>query len=201
MNRLFAAGLLALPVLLAAGPDARANYPCPHMGCGGFCFKFLGSIHQHGPLYNYGPYTGYYPFEPYGPWNAQLQYTGPYPTPGCGWLCNKCGRKWGSDGCDTCGNGGTGRGRHPWFHKNDCDGCGGWDRYARNTFSNVGHRIFPLFHKNKAKGCDPCGSWSTFAAPAAGCGSCGSCGSKVASANPPVAANPVQQAGYPRTER
>ena len=207
MKRTFGAGLLALPALLAVGPEARAQHPgaipppgcgaalatfpkgsCSHLGCGGFCFKVLGAIHQHGPLFNYGPYTGYYPFEPYGPWNAALQYTGPRPSGGCcGWggLCGKCGHGGcGLDGrCGKCGHGGRcGHGRH----RDDCGDCSGWGRYAKTTFRNVNCRLFPLGHK--AKGCD----------------SCNGCASTVTAA-PALAAEPkpsdVQQAGYPRSER
>jgi hypothetical protein len=173
MKRTFAAGLLALPALLAVGPDARAQYPgcagaipppgcaaaalpqgpCAHLGCGGFCFRFLGAIHQHGPLVNYGPYTGYYPFEPYGPWNAALQYTGPNPNDcghgGCGLcgllgLCGKHGC--GPGGCGLGGKFGHGRFGH------GCSECGGWDGYARSTFANVHSRVFPFGHKSRS--CD-----------------------------------------------
>ena len=160
MKRTFAAGLLTLSALLAAGSEARAQYPgcsgaipppgcagaalpqgsCAHFGCGGFCFRFLGAIHFHGPLFNYGPYTGYYPFEPYGPWNAQLQYTGPRPSDiiGCGWhglfggKCGKCGGKHG--------------------HGEGCGGCG-WGDYASDTFRNVFHRTHPRCHKARCGSC------------------------------------------------
>jgi hypothetical protein len=98
MKRILFAGLLALAGLALSTSSATAQVCSPFSG--GICFKMFSHIHQHGPLYNYGPYYGYYPFEPYGPWNAQLQYTGPYPgTPGCGW--NGCGLGLGS----RCGNG------------------------------------------------------------------------------------------------
>ena len=36
---------------VATQPKASANpNGCANLGCGGFCFKFLGLIHQHGPL-------------------------------------------------------------------------------------------------------------------------------------------------------
>ncbi len=217
MKRTFAAGLLALPLLLAVGPEARAQYltcsgaipppgcagaalpksPCSHLGCGGFCFRFLGAIHFHGPLWNYGPYTGYYPFEPYGPWNAALQYTGPNPYGGCGG-CGGCGLfgRCGGQGCGLggCGRGGCGAGGcglgggcgiggrcgHGLFH-HGCSECGGWGGYATTTLSNVRCRICPFSHRKK------CGS---------GCDDCG--GVIGASATAPTG---IPQAGQPRTER
>lgn len=96
MRRMLWAGLLALPLLLAAAEPAKAQtcascanrglvhplgwYNEPFhgpFGCNGFCFKFFGTWLQDGPLVNYGPYEGYYPFEPYGPWTSDLRYTGP----------------------------------------------------------------------------------------------------------------------------
>jgi hypothetical protein len=203
MKRTFAAGLLAL---LTVGPEAHAQYPgcngvipppgcgpvagaiaqgsCRHLGCGGFCFKFLGAIHQHGPLWNYGPYTGYYPFEPYGPWNAALQYTGPMPGACCaGGLCGKCGLFGGLHG----GKWGLGlHGRH--FGRDACGGGHCWGGYAKTTFRNVFHRIFPLSHKSR--GCGDCCADVGWTLPAA----------------VPVAVvedrqADVVQTGYPRSER
>lgn len=202
MKRLLFLGLLAVAGLLADRSAAQAQYApgvpctgsgmvpsnspfggCSHLGCGGFCFKFLGKIHQHGPLFNYGPYTGYYPFEPYGPWASagpnghwgpNLVYTGPR-----GQLVNNC-----VSGPGLCGHlkshGGL-FGRHG-------SGCG-WGGYARTTFHNVFMRVHPLAHKSGhccdtfgwlpgfgqgrlgqriEGGCPSCG-----AAPAvAGCASC-----------------------------
>lgn len=137
MKRTLFAGVFALLGLALTSSTASAQLCSPFSG--GLCFKMFPHIHQQGPLYNYGPYSGYYPFEPYGPWNAQLRYTGPYPTtPGCGWngcglglgghghnrgghsLCNKCGghsglfSKWfGSSkgsGLGTCNECGAGHG-------------------------------------------------------------------------------------------
>ena len=163
MKRIFVAMLFALPVFAFAGQTAQAQ------GCGAFCFKFLG-LHQHGPLYNYGPYSGYYPFEPYGPWNAQLQYTGPYPgNAACG--LNGCGGRCGlSGGCGGsvagCGNSLGGRGC-------STSNRAAWGGYAVSTFKNVFHRSHPLCNRAKlSTGCS--------AAPASGCASCGS----VASATP-----------------
>jgi hypothetical protein len=220
MKRSFAAGLLALPALLAAGPEAHAQYPgcagaipppgcasaalpqgpCAHLGCGGFCFRFLGATHFHGPLWNYGPYTGYYPFEPYGPWNAALQYTGPRPNDcghGCG-LCGlfgKCGRHGcglgGGCGAGGCGAGGCGIGGkcgHGLF-RNNCSDCSGWGGYARSTFSNVRCRILPFCHRSKSceSSCD------------SGCDGCGSTSGVIGAAT--LAPSDVQQTSYPRTER
>jgi hypothetical protein len=140
------AGLLALPILLAAAEPAKAQqcascasgpslgralgwYNDPFhgpFGCNGFCLKLFGTWMQDGPLVNYGPYEGYYPFEPYGPWTSDLRYTGPTSrnpyTGGCGW----CGK----GGC----NGGCGGGL---FHKKACGD------YALATFGNVFHRTHP----------------------------------------------------------
>lgn len=176
MNRMFAAGLLALPGLLAAGQSANAQYPgcggggvagmaqgpCTPFGhgCGGFCFKLFPHLHHHGPLVNYGPYYGYYPFEPYGPWNAQLQYTGPRPGENsCGWLHGKC---------KGCGKHGWGWGRNGQI--DGCDGCGhGHGRYATGVWANVKCRLFPASHKAGKLGCDSCGA-TTATAGCAGCG-------------------------------
>lgn len=136
MKKLFLAGLLALPAVLAATPLALAQgpgvipppgcgacggvpgqyptpgCPCKFAGCGGTCMNWFGRIHFHGPLFNYGPYCGYYPFEPYGPWTSSLQYNPP-PAP-----CHNCGAH------DKA-----------------------WKHYALNTLTNVLHRINPLGHK------------------------------------------------------
>ncbi|MGL4421614.1 MAG: hypothetical protein ACRCZF_13180 [Gemmataceae bacterium] len=80
MRMLALAGLLSLPLLTVTATSAQAQFPNPQMGCGGFCFSFLGRIHQHGPLFNYGPYEGYYPFTPYGPWTSDLRYNPPIPV-------------------------------------------------------------------------------------------------------------------------
>ena len=164
MKRIFVAMLFALPVFVYAGQTAQAQ------GCGGFCFKFLGGLHQHGPLYNYGPYSGYYPFEPYGPWNAQLQYTGPYPgNAACG--LNGCGRRCGVAG--GCGGTVAGCGLASGSRGCSTSNSAAWGGYAVSTFKNVFHRSHPLCNRAKlSTGCS--------AAPASGCASCGS----VASATP-----------------
>ncbi len=155
MKRMFELGLLALPLFLAASTKAHAQ-GCglpggncargpvigwagqnnAHMGCGGFCFRFLGGIHQHGPLYNYGPYVGYYPFAPYGPWDASLNWVGPNLVQGsCGWhhLFGNRGR----GGCGTA-------------HCSSSD-------YSLTTFRNVGQRVSPLSHWGKGKSsCSSC---------------------------------------------
>ena len=191
MKRIFVAMLFALPFFVLAGQTAQAQ------GCGGFCFKFLGGLHQHGPLYNYGPYSGYYPFEPYGPWNAQLQYTGPYPgNAACGW--NGCGGRCGVAG--GCGGAVAGCGRATtagWGTASS--GCAStsvgsscasssraWGGYAVSTFKNVFHRSHPLCNRAKlSTGCS--------AAPASGCASCGS----VASASPTRDGNPASVVAAP----
>jgi len=208
MKRTFAAGLLALTALLAVGPDARAQYPghsgaipppgcagaalpqgpCAHFGCGGFCFRFLGATHFHGPLFNYGPYTGYYPFEPYGPWNANLQYTGPNPNDcgGCGGRgCGLCGLFGKHGGCGAGGCGIGGRCGHG-LARHGCSDCSGWGGYARTTLSNVRCRILPFCHKSKS--CD------------VGCDTGCSDSSGVIGAAAPTASE-VLLTGYPRTER
>lgn len=148
MRRVFWAGLLALPILLATAEPAKAQYcsscaPNAYgrangwygsqgpFGCGGFCFKFFGTWLQDGPLVNYGPYEGYYPFEPYGPWTSNLRYTGPTSrnpyTGGCGW----CGK----GGCGgACGLGGRLGGL---FNTRECGD------YALATFGNVFRRTHP----------------------------------------------------------
>ena len=105
MKRMFAAMLLALLGLPAIESSASAQNQGP-FGCGGFCFKFLGGLHQHGPLFNYGPYEGYYPFAPYGPWTSDLQYTGPGLNGAtCGPLGCGHGRGCGAAGCGVGGRG------------------------------------------------------------------------------------------------
>jgi hypothetical protein len=195
MKRIFGAGLLALPLFLASGPEARAQ-GCPsgncgfggrfsafgsgiygnhHLGCGGFCFRFLGAIHSQGPLFNYGPYAGYYPFAPYGPWDASLNWVGPYPPSAeFGWKSDGSRHGWKGDGDGLFGHGGK-HGRRG----DGCDGCGGWGDYSKTTLRNVKHRIFPLSHK-AGKSCDSCGH---------------------ASAPEVKPATDVVQTGYPRTER
>lgn len=202
MKRMFVLGVLALPAFLAADSKALAQgcgFPganCPsgvlglglvgqnnsHMGCGGFCFRLFGGIHQHGPLYNYGPYVGYYPFAPYGPWDANLNYVGPYPPQaGCGWL-GLCGK--GGCGRDGCGSGHSGRGSHEGLfgrRGNDGSDCNDWDsrRYSRSIWNNVNTRVQPLSHWGKGKkSCE---------------GGCASVDNKLN--------NDVVQTGFPRTER
>jgi len=148
------AGLLALPMLLAAADTAKAQYcsscapgtgggrvngwygPQGPFGCNGFCLRFFGTWMQEGPLVNYGPYEGYYPFAPYGPWTADGRYTGPRSRGGDGAACGLCGKH----GCGgACGGGHLGG----LFHKN---GCGD---YAMSTFRNVFFRVHA--------GCKGCG--------------------------------------------
>ena len=169
MKRTFGAVLFALPFFALVGPSAQAQGYPSYLGCGGFCFKFLGGLHQHGPLYNYGPYSGYYPFEPYGPWNSQLQYTGPYPgNAACGGLCGLAGGCGGRvAGCGRATSTGWGR------ESSGCSSgsCGSssqaWGSYAVSTFKGVFHRSHPLSNRAKiSTGCS--------AAPASGCASCGS---------------------------
>jgi hypothetical protein len=154
MNRMFRAGLLALPLLLAGGQSAPAVDPpgfagtrwgCYQHGCGGFCFQIFPHMHQHGPLVNYGPYTGYYPFAPYGPWDENLRYNGPGYGNG---LCGGCGRH----GCGgRCGGGLLGRLR------GDDGNCGGWGGYARSLFANIGRRVDPLCGQHGVKAaCSTC---------------------------------------------
>ncbi len=187
MKRMFAAGLLALPLLLAGGSSARAQCPsCSGGGglpgyffgtghlaagtghCTGFCSRLFPHMHSHGPLVNYGPYQGYYPFEPYGPWTADLRYNAPV-HPGHAGLFGDGGGTW---------FGGA-------FGKHGCGSCGGskhdWSRYAKDTFRNVFHRCHPTGHK--------CGQ------------SFGGCGTCSASAGKEVEANPVVQTSFPRSER
>jgi hypothetical protein len=138
MNRMFRAGLLALPLLLAAAPAASANdfggpmgtrSGCNQYGCQGFCLGgFFKHINQHGPLVNYGPYDGMW-----DGWGGA-----------CGWNGRACGRA----GCGRCGGGLFGGSvlgllRHG---NSGCDSgnCGGWGGYARSLFRNVGHRTNPF---------------------------------------------------------
>jgi hypothetical protein len=137
------AGLLALPVMLAAAEPAKAQFcaSCSPLAGGGpaygwfgsggpfgsnsFCFRFFGTWLQDGPLVNYGPYEGYYPFQPYGPWTSDLRYTGPttrWPVGGC----NHCGLLNCRGGC-----------RGGLFHQRECGA------YALATFRNVFQRCNP----------------------------------------------------------
>ena len=201
MKRMFVLGLLALPVFVAADSRAFAQgcglpgsncggsplgigmfgKNSAHMGCGGFCFRFLGGIHQHGPLYNYGPYAGYYPFAPYGPWDANLNWAGPYPSQGaCGW--NSLWGHHGGRGAGGCGTGDCGHARGGRFGRdNDRGGCNDCDsrRYSLSIWKNVNARVSPLSHWGKGKkSCE---------------GGCASVDTK------PV--NDVVQTSFPRTER
>lgn len=157
MRRMLWAGLLALPMLMAAADTAKAQgcSSCGPLaagrpagwsgqgpfGCGGPCLRLFGTWLQDSPLVNYGPYEGYYPFAPYGPWTSDLRYTGPtsrWPyTGGCG-ACGKLGCGGG------CGLGGQ-LGGHlgGLLHKRECGD------YALATFRNVFHRCNPC-----GKGCD-----------------------------------------------
>jgi hypothetical protein len=201
MKRMFVLGLLALPAFVAADSKALAQgcgipgsncgggvlglgfigHNNAWEGCGGFCFRFLGGIHQHGPLYNYGPYAGYYPFAPYGPWDANLNWVGPYPPQGaCGWnnLWGNRGHHGGGCGTGDCGHargGLIGRGSND---RGGCNDCASRD-YSLTTFKNVGRRVSPLSHWGKGKSsCE---------------GGCASVDTKPA--------NDVVQTGFPRTER
>lgn len=186
MKRILAATLFALT---AASAAQAQDFGCPvpaaggppnsgwQLGCPG-CFRFLGLLHQHGPLVNYGPYAGYYPFEPYGPWNAQLQYTGPTGDPiGYGW-CHKCGSKSGHGHCSSCE---STRKRFSLFSRKD---SGEWGNYASTTFQNVSRRVNPL------------ANWS--------CGK-SSCSASAAEATTPATElkqeSPIQPTSYPRRER
>ncbi len=166
MNRMFRAGLLALPLALAASQTATANdrpglagtrWGCNQYGCQGFCLNLFPHISAHGPLVNYGPYSGYYPFAPYGPWDENLRYNGPRGYDNCGWGGRACGLR----GCGRCGGllsnwGGFARGGcgHSQHH-NGCDSCG-WRAYAGHTFRNVLHRINPFHgHRPACSTCAP----------------------------------------------
>ena len=223
MKRLIVLGLLALPSLMATGStaDAQCSGPgcaggrgaspvgafwgCSHAGCGGFCFKFLGGIHQHGPLFNYGPYQGYYPFQPYGPWTSDLRYTGPHGDAGayangcglCGGLLNRFGA------CGKCGGGILGKLR---------GGCGdggcGWGEYSKHTFRNVFHRLHPCAHKCGAECCldGGCATQATECSTCGNAGTCTNCTAGSATVNTSTAAttaapSELQLTGYPRTER
>ena len=142
MNRMFRAGLLALPLLLAAGQSATANdrpgfagtrWGCNQYGCGTFCMNLFPHIGSHGPLVNYGPYTGYYPFAPYGPWDENLRYNNPNEGD-----CGRDGRLCGRFGCGKCGGG------LKLFGRGDGGSCGGWGGYSLATFRNIGHRVSPF---------------------------------------------------------
>ena len=136
MNRMFRGGLLALPLLLAAGPSASASdlgagilglrSGCYQYGCQGFCLNFFPHMTQHGPLVNYGPWG---PETWADPWGG---------NGGCGWGGRACGRH----GCGRCG-GGLG-GLHLFHRAADTGNCGGWGGYARTLFRNVGHRVNPF---------------------------------------------------------
>lgn len=117
----------AVAALAATPSSAQAQGQGP-FGCGTFCVCKFGKMHFHGPLYNYGPYAGYYPFEPYGPWTSDLRY-----NPGC-----------------NNGNCGINRGL---FQRNDCNTCGGWNKYALTTWKNIFHRTHPCGEKS---GCNSC---------------------------------------------
>ena len=180
-------------------PTASANPPgCANLGCGGFCFKFLGLIHQHGPLVNYGPYSGYYPFEPYGPWNSQLQYTGPgRDAYSCGSLFGggKCGALGGHGGrCGNCGSalglGGLGSRLHG-NGAGSCGNCAAWGNYANSTFGNILNRTQP---RNILGRCQGCGD-----APAVSVPSCSGCA--VADVKPELEANPIVPTGYRINDR
>lgn len=145
MRRMLWAGLLALPLWLAAAEPAKAQscsscgpfagsarpsgwFGSPFrgpFGCNGFCLSMFGTWLQDGPLVNYGPYEGYYPFEPYGPWTSDLRYTGPTSR---------------TQASASCGHGGCGGGgllHGGLFHKKACGD------YALATFRNVFHRVKP----------------------------------------------------------
>jgi hypothetical protein len=172
MKRMILAMLLAGSAMLTSQEASAQGYP-KHLGCGGFCFKFLGGLHMHGPLYNYGPYSGYYPFEPYGPWNSQLQYTGPMPgNPGCGWngLCGGrgCGAAGGAvGGCGStagCSAGGCGLSLNGGF----AFGLGGGGGCHQGLGLGLGHHVlgqhgianatshglFQGFHRATSGACD-----------------------------------------------
>lgn len=215
MTRVLTAGLLALPLLIATSTPVHAQnggFPglvpsigpfggCSHLGCGGFCFQFLGKIHQHGPLFNYGPYQGYYPFEPYGPWNSNLQYTGPRgPLNDCnGAGCGHCGR---------CRGAGL-RDRLAGLHHRDDDcgggGCGNWGPYARATLSNVFHRCHPFANHCGHGSAATCGSSGGCGAAIGGCAGASSVSSSTVVSNPVEAVSatetPVVEPGFPRRER
>ena len=159
MRRMLWAGLLALPMLLAAADTAKAQGcstcgpfagtgrpmgwygPQGPFGCNGFCLKLFPTWLQDGPLVNYGPYEGYYPFAPYGPWTADGRYTGPRSRGGDGAACGLCGRH----GCGGACGGGGGLGGHlgGLFHKQQCGD------YAMSTYRNVFSRVHA--------GCKSCG--------------------------------------------
>ena len=156
MRRMLWAGLLALPMLLAAADTAQAQgcSTCSPLaagrpsgwygsqgpfGCGSFCLRFFGTWLQDSPLVNYGPYEGYYPFAPYGPWTSDLRYTGPtsrWPYSGA---CGLCGTNGCGGGCGGLGDRFGGNRFGGLFNRNACGD------YALATFRNVGRR------------CNPCG--------------------------------------------
>jgi hypothetical protein len=162
MSRLLSTtALLAVPILLLAGPHAKANpIESRGFGCGGVCLGMFKGIHQHGPLFNYGPYYGYYPFKPYGPWDAYLRYD-PffYGDPYANWQAQGAGNMY---GWAKQGHGHGGLFHNGLFHKNGCSSCGfghaswlngGWFRGHSWLQGGFGHG-----HKSDCKsGCKSCG--------------------------------------------
>jgi hypothetical protein len=223
MNRVLAAGLLALPLVVATSTPAVAQQPIvagtyfptafgggSHLGSGsgGFCFRFLNGIHHHGPLFNYGPYSGYYPFEPYGPWTSDLRYTGPRGPLSGDCADGSCGN---CKGCRTrlLGNGlghNLGWGKSACGDCGSCGNCKAWGAYAKSTMTNVFHRSHPLSHKCHGKACETVAE----PAPAAGCVGCAAAAALADKLPEPVAVKEpaaveqsggVEQAVYPRRER
>ena len=193
MSRSILVAALILGGVILTQPAAKANPPgCANLGCGGFCFKMFGHIHQHGPLVNYGPYSGYYPFEPYGPWNSQLQYTGPgrndyacgslFGGGKCGWLGSGHGGLGGK--CAGCG---AGLGSRLHGGGSSCNNCA-WGNYANVTFGNVRSR---LNLGSRFGGCEGCGDAPTISVP-----SCPGC---VSTADDTVGleSNPVITTAFP----
>ena len=194
--------------VIPSAAGSQYGYPA-YLGCGGFCFRFLGRMHQEGPLYNYGPYSGYYPFAPYGPWDSNLCYNDPNGA-GCGG--NGCGRGGAGNRCGwnrdlfgrhglgggfgncaggNCAGGGLGGrlagigghfggiGSH--LGGGNC-GSGGCGDYAVTTFKGVFHRSHPLSNRAKI-------STGSSAAPVSGCGDCaGSVSAVAATSVQPVSA-------------
>ena len=143
--------------VIPSAAGTQYGYPA-YLGCGGFCFRFLGRMHQEGPLYNYGPYEGYYPFAPYGPWDSNLCYNNPNAA-GCGGYGNRCGWNQGLFGRHGFGGG---------FGGGNCGagGCGGSGGYALTTLKGVFARSHPLSNRAKI-------STGSCAAPQSGCADCG----------------------------
>lgn len=166
MKRMIAAGLLALPALLLAGPAARAQDCYGGFGAGGpapsggtgcrFCFRlFGGAFTQEGPLFNYGPYSGYYPFAPYGPWGSDLSYHGGG-AGGCGGAGSVCG--WNHN---LFGRHGRGHGGHGNCGVGGCDGGRGFGH------GGLGHGRLGLGggfgHSDcGAGGCGGSGGWGQY---------------------------------------